>query len=57
MRHTVSSLAHESMKDLLALAQLLGHADPGATLKHYIQSSLDAVERTTEAVRWTLFRS
>jgi integrase len=56
-RRTASSIAHNGTKDMLAVAQLLGHKHPDVTAKHYTQAAEDAAERTKEALEEALFGS
>jgi integrase len=54
LRHTCASLAVNNGASVLALANMLGHADPGFTLKEYadlFDDSIDAVAVALDAVR------
>lgn len=55
LRRTASSIAHDGTKDLLAVAQMLGHAQPDVTAKHYRRAAAAALERTAEALDRALF--
>jgi integrase len=50
MRRTASSIAHDETKDLLAVAKLLGHAQPDVTAKHYAIASDAATRLAAQAV-------
>ena len=50
MRRTASSIAHDSTKDLLAVANLLGHANPEVTAAYYARASREATRMAAEAV-------
>src|SRR5581483_7212394 len=54
-RRTASSIAHNGTKDMLAVAQMLGHKHPDVTVKHYTQAAEDAAERTKDALEHALF--
>jgi integrase len=54
-RRTASSIAHNGTKDMLAVAQMLGHKHPDVTARHYTQAAEDAAERTKEALEQALF--
>jgi len=55
LRRTASSIAHDGTKDMLAVAQMLGHAAPDVTAKHYTKAAEDAADRTAEAIERALF--
>jgi integrase len=55
LRRTASSIAHDGTKDMLAVAQMLGHAAPDITAKHYTKASEDAADRTADAIERALF--
>ncbi len=55
LRRTASSIAHDGTKDMLAVAQMLGHAQPDVTARHYTQAAEDAAERTADAIEQALF--
>ncbi len=50
MRRTASSIAHDETKDLLAVAKLLGHAQPDVTAKHYARATDQAARLAAQAV-------
>jgi integrase len=57
MRRTASSIAHDETKDLLAVARLLGHAQPDVTAKHYARASEEATKLAAQAVGRAYFGS
>ena len=54
-RHTAVSIAVASGADVLAVARMLGHADPSITLKRYaglFDTGIDRVGESISAVMW-----
>jgi site-specific recombinase XerD len=55
LRHTAVSIAVASGADVLAVARMLGHADPSITLKRYaglFDTGIDRVGTSVGAVLW-----
>jgi integrase len=55
LRRTVSSIVNAETGDIFIAAQLLGHAHPDVTRKHYVRAREDAQELAAAAVERALF--